>query len=67
MDDGLLMELSDKGNLTVNELKNTLLKDYAGIFVNTVNSDFTSIDILIFENGDYTIYASESPDEASYE
>ena len=38
------MELSYKGNLTVNELQNTSLKEYADIFVNTVNSDFTSID-----------------------
>ena len=44
MDEGLSMELSYKGNLTVNELQNTSLKEYADIFVNTVNSDFTSID-----------------------
>ena len=62
-DDGLLKELSDKGQLTVDKLKKTSLNDYADIFVDTSMSDFISGDILIFENGNFTIYAGEASGE----
>lgn len=39
---GLLKELSEKGQLTVDELKNTPLNEYAEIFVDADFSDFVS-------------------------
>ncbi len=60
---GSLKELSNKGQLTVDELKKTSLNDYANIFVDTDYSDFISGDILIFENGNFSIYTGEASGE----
>lgn len=62
-DQGLLKKLSEKGQLTVDELKNTPLNEYAKIFVDTNYSDFVSGDILIFEDGNFSIYAGEAVGE----